>query len=78
LKSNLGDYARFGKRPPKKSTAANRTKYFHLDLHFFWQLVRDGMLAIVKVDTQEQWADFLTKGINCESFERIRKLVQGW
>ncbi len=46
--------------------------------HFFWQQVRDGMVAIVKVDTQEQWANFLTKGLNCESFERVRKLVQGW
>jgi hypothetical protein len=46
--------------------------------HFFWQQERDGTVAIVKVDTQEQWANFLTKGLNCESFKRVRKLVQGW
>ncbi len=56
----------------------NRTKYFQVKWHFFWQHVRDGTVAIVKVDTQDQWADFLTKGLNCESFERVRKLVQGW
>ena len=56
----------------------NRTKYFQVKWHFFWQHVRDGTVAIVKVDTQEQWADFLTKGLNRESFERVRKLVQGW
>ena len=56
----------------------NRTKFFQVKWHFFWQHVRDGKVAIVKVDTQEQWADFLTKGLNRESFERVRNLVQGW
>ena len=46
--------------------------------HFFWQQERDGTVAIVKVDTQEQWANFLTKGLNRESFKRVHKLVQGW
>jgi hypothetical protein len=41
------------------------------------------MFAIVHVDIQkicttEQRADYLTKGLSRESFERIRKLVQGW
>ena len=56
----------------------NRTKYFQVKWHFFWEQVRNGTVTIVKVDTQEQWADFLTKGLNRESFERVRKLVQGW
>jgi hypothetical protein len=46
--------------------------------HFFWQHVHDDTVAIVKVDTQEQWADFLTKGLNRQSFKRVRKLVQRW
>ena len=46
--------------------------------HFFWQQERDGTVAIVKVDTQEQWANFLTKGLNRESFKGVHKLVQGW
>ncbi|KAI2498513.1 hypothetical protein MHU86_15973 [Fragilaria crotonensis] len=56
----------------------NRTKYFQVKWHFFWAHVRDGTIAIIKVDTQEQWADMLTKGLNRESFERVRRLVQGW
>ncbi|KAI2506683.1 hypothetical protein MHU86_7784 [Fragilaria crotonensis] len=56
----------------------NRTKYFQVKWHFFWAHVRDGTIAIIKVDTQEQWADILTKGLNRESFERVRRLVQGW
>ncbi|KAI2500679.1 hypothetical protein MHU86_13829 [Fragilaria crotonensis] len=56
----------------------NCTNYFQVKWHFFWQHVRDGTVAIVNVDTQEQRADFLTKGLNRESFECVRKLVQGW
>ena len=57
----------------------NRTKYFQVKQHFFWEHVHNGKVAIVKVDTQEQSADVLTKGLNHQSFERsIRKLVQGW
>ena len=51
---------------------------FQVKWHFFWAHVRDGTIVIVKVDTLEQWADYLTKGLNRESFERVRKLVQGW
>ena len=61
-----------------KQRITNRTKYFQVKWHFFWSHVRDGTIQIVKVDTQEQWADFLTKGLSRESFERVRKLVQGW
>ena len=56
----------------------SRTKYSLVKWHFFWSHVRDGTIAIIKVDTQEQWADMLTKGLNRESFERVRRLVQGW
>ena len=56
----------------------NRTKYFQVKWHFFWAHVRDGTVHIVKVDTKEQWADILTKGLNREGFERVRQLIQGW
>jgi hypothetical protein len=56
----------------------NGTTYFQVKWHFFWQHVHDDTVAIVKVDTQEQWADFLTKGLNRQSFKRVRKLVQRW
>ena len=61
-----------------KQRITNRTKYFLVKWHFFWSHVRDGSIDIRKIDTQSQRADYLTKGLNRESFERVRKLVQGW
>ena len=61
-----------------KQRITNRTKYFLVKWHFFWSYVRDGSIEIHKIETQSQRADYLTKGLNRESFERIRKLVQGW
>jgi hypothetical protein len=61
-----------------KQRITNRTKYFLVKWHFFWSHVTNGDVSILKVDTKEQWADYLTKGLNRETFEHIRKLVQGW
>ena len=61
-----------------KQRITNRTKYFLVKWHFFWSYVRDGTVKVHKIDTQSQRADYLTKGLNRESFERVRKLVQGW
>jgi hypothetical protein len=55
-----------------------RTKYFLVKWHFFWEHVKDGTVDVVKIDTKEQRADYLTKGLPRELFETIRKLVQGW
>ena len=43
-----------------------------------WCYVRNGTVTVVKVNTEEQWADYLTNGLSRETFERVRKLVQGW
>jgi hypothetical protein len=58
----------------------NRTKYYCVKWHWFWSHVndKDKNISIVKVDTLQQRADYLTKGLTRENFERIRKLVQGW
>lgn len=56
----------------------SRTKYFHVKWHFFWSHVKSGDIQVVKVDTHHQVADYLTKGLSREVFERIRKLAQGW
>jgi hypothetical protein len=55
-----------------------RTKYFHVKWHHFWNAVTVGDIAVIKVSTKEQLADYLTKGLPREVFEYIRKLVQGW
>ena len=55
-----------------------RTKYFNVKWHFFWQHVRDGTIAVERIATTDQLADYLTKGLTREIFERIRHKVQGW
>jgi hypothetical protein len=61
-----------------KQRITNRTKYFLVKWHFFWSHVQSGEVVVLKIDTKEQWADYLTKGLNRETFEKIRSLVQGW
>jgi hypothetical protein len=56
----------------------NNTRYYNTKWHHFWEHVNRKELEIVKIDTSEQRADYLTKGLTRETFERIRKLVQGW
>ena len=56
----------------------NRTKYYHIKWHWFWDSVRRGLVSIKAISTKDQRADYLTKGLVRETFERIRKLVQGW
>jgi hypothetical protein len=54
-----------------------RTKYYLIKLHFFWNAVRnDGEVMVLKVDTLRQGADYLTKGLAREAFERIRKIFK--
>lgn len=61
-----------------------RTKYFCVKWHFFWSYVYhpdcnpDGWLIVEKCPTEEQNADYLTKGLSREVFEKNRQRVQGW
>ena len=56
----------------------NRTRHYNVKWHFFWDQVKDGHVKVVKVPTQDQCADYLTKGLVREVFERCRRLNQGW
>jgi hypothetical protein len=56
----------------------NRTKYILIKFHWFWSHYNAGEFTVFKVDSIEQLADYLTKGLACEVFERIRFGVQGW
>jgi len=58
----------------------SRTKYFHVKWHHFWSHVGDApdQVKAQKVDTTLQKADYLTKPLPRETFENIRRLVQGW
>jgi hypothetical protein len=56
----------------------NRTKYYLVKWHHFWHAVKMGWIDVLKIGTLEQRADYLTKGLVREAFERIRKFNQGW
>jgi hypothetical protein len=58
----------------------SRTKHWCVKYHFFWSHVNDKTKNIqcLKVDTKEQRADYLTKGLTRELFEHCRILNQGW
>ena len=55
----------------------NRTKYFLVKWHWFWSFVNVEFEAF-KIDSKNQRADFLTKGLPRAAFEHNRLSVQGW
>ena len=55
----------------------SRTRHYHTRWHFFWEHIGNG-LEVVHVNTANQQADYLTKGLTRDTFESIRKKVQGW
>jgi hypothetical protein len=58
----------------------SRTKHWAVKVHFFWNYVNDPLkyTSVVKVETKLQKADYLTKGLTKDNFERCRHLNQGW
>ena len=62
-----------------KQMMTSRTRWFHQRWHWFWQIIRTNPnIQLHKVETTKQCADYLTKPLPREVFERIRKLVQKW
>ena len=55
-----------------------RTRYYLTKYHHFWSAVNNGDVTVHKCSTHEQKADMLTKGLARDTFEKIRKLNQGW
>lgn len=56
----------------------NRTKYFLAKWHWFWESYNKKLFEIIKCPTEEQQADYFTKALPKEAFERNRLAVQGW
>jgi hypothetical protein len=56
----------------------NRTKYFLAKWHWFWESYKQKLFDIVKCPTQEMLADYFTKSLSKELFEKNRVAVQGW
>jgi hypothetical protein len=53
------------------------TKYLHVKCHNFWESVKTSGIEIIKVSTNDQLADYLTKVLPHETFEYLCNLVQG-
>ena len=58
----------------------SRTKHWCIKWHFFWSHLNDQRknMECKKIDTKNQQADYLTKGLTKDAFEHCRKLNQGW
>lgn len=54
----------------------NRTRYFLNKYHWFWEYASE--FDICDIDTDNQLADYLTKHLPCDKFEKNRFGVQGW
>ena len=56
----------------------NRTKYFLVRWHWFWEHYRAKEFSVNKCPTEDQLADYFTKSLPRETFERNRNSLQGW
>ena len=56
----------------------NRTRYYAVKWHWFWDAVRQGKVKVERIDSSNQKADYFTKGLVQETFESNRKSNQGW
>jgi hypothetical protein len=55
-----------------------RTKHIGIKYHHFADQIKNGNVAVEKIDTKDQWADALTKPLARDLFERLRRLYMGW
>ena len=55
-----------------------RTKHLNVKLHHFRSYVTSGRISIHPIESAKQLADYLTKPLNAENLERLRKQVMGW
>jgi hypothetical protein len=55
-----------------------RTKHINVKYHHFRKFVADKLISVIKVTTQEQLADILTKNLPLEKFVKFRQKICGW
>jgi hypothetical protein len=55
-----------------------RTKHISLKFHHFQDHVHNGTLRILKVNSEQNWADIFTKPLGRVKFEKLRQLLMGW
>jgi hypothetical protein len=55
-----------------------RTKHYVIKYHFFGYYVEKEEIKLYKIDTKEQRADIMTKGLVMVLFIYLRKFLCGW
>ena len=55
-----------------------RSKHYGVKYHWFRSHLKPNNIQVVKVDTKDQQADILTKGLRTQRFEENRKQLLGW
>jgi hypothetical protein len=55
-----------------------RSKHYAIKYHWFRLHLKPNDIEVKKIDTNEQKADILTKGLKVAPFQVIRKLLCGW
>ena len=55
-----------------------RTKHIAIKYHHFREHVSNNTIRIHPIGTKDQVADIFTKGLACDQFQFLRKLLCGW
>ena len=55
-----------------------RSKHYAIKYHWFRSHLKPNQVEVKKIDTHDQKADILTKGLTTATFLSIRKLLCGW
>ena len=58
----------------KDEGSKSRTKHVAIRYHFVRQMVREGLITLLQVKTDEQKADMLTKSLSGVMLEKARKM----
>ena len=54
------------------------SKHIAIPYHFFREFIRKKEVEVKHVSTEKQMADMLTKGLEKDKFEKLRKELLGW
>ena len=74
-KDNAGTLALAKSEPPMMTP---RSRHYAVKYHWFREHIIPEKIELVKIETKNQLADILTKGLWTDQFKHIRNLLMGW
>ena len=72
---NAGTLALAKLEPPRMTP---RSHHYTVKYHWFSEHIIPKKVEVVKIETKNQLADILTKGLRTEQFKHICTLLMGW